>query len=89
MKRAGLCVRYDCDNFGSMLQILATQKAINQAGWDYEIIRYDKRTPLFYLANVTRLFNYGELFYIIFRIINVNFYQLQLFGVSLNQKLFK
>lgn len=57
MKKAGLCVRYDCDNFGSMLQILATQKAINQAGWDYEIIRYDKRTPLFYLTNVTRLFN--------------------------------
>lgn len=57
MKKAGLCVRYDCDNFGSMLQILATQKVINQAGWDYEIIRYDKRTPLFYLTNVTRLFN--------------------------------
>ena len=57
MKKAGLCVRYDCDNFGSMLQILATQKAINNCGWDYEIIRYDKRTPLFYLTNVTRLFN--------------------------------
>ncbi len=57
MKKTGLCVRYDCDNFGSMLQILATQKAINQVGWDYEIIRYDKRTPLFYLANMTRLFN--------------------------------
>lgn len=57
MKKAGLCVRYDCNNFGSMLQILATQKAVNQAGWDYEIIRYDKRTPLFYLTNVTRLFN--------------------------------
>lgn len=57
MKKAGLCVRYDCDNFGSMLQILATQKAINQVGWDYEIIRYDKRTPMFYLTNVTRLFN--------------------------------
>lgn len=57
MKKAGLCVRYDCDNFGSMLQILATQKAINQAGWNYEIIRYDKRTPLFYLTNVSRLFN--------------------------------
>lgn len=57
MKKAGLCVRYDCDNFGSMLQIFATQKAIKQAGWDYEIIRYDKRTPLFYLTNVTRLFN--------------------------------
>ena len=57
MKKAGLCVRYDCDNFGSMLQILATQKAINQVGWNYEIIRYDKRTPWFYLTNVTRLFN--------------------------------
>lgn len=57
MKKAGLCVRYDCDNFGSMLQILATQKAINQAGWDYEIIRYDKRTPLFYITNLTRVFN--------------------------------
>lgn len=57
MKKAGLCVRYDCDNFGSMLQILATQKAIRAAGWDYEIIRYDKRTPLFYITNVTRLFN--------------------------------
>lgn len=57
MKKAGLCVRYDCDNFGSMLQIFATQKAINEAGWEYEIIRYDKRTPLFYLTNITRLFN--------------------------------
>lgn len=57
MKKAGLCVRYDCDNFGSMLQILATQKAIRAIGWDYEIIRYDKRTPLFYISNVTRLFN--------------------------------
>ena len=57
MKKAGLCVRYDCDNFGSMLQILATQRAIRAVGWDYEIIRYDKRTPLFYITNVTRLFN--------------------------------
>lgn len=57
MKKAGLCVRYDCDNFGSMLQILATQEAIKKVGWDYEIIRYDKRTPLFYITNVTRIFN--------------------------------
>lgn len=57
MKKAGLCVRYDCDNFGSMLQILATQRAIRAVGWDYEIIRYDKGTPLFYITNVTRLFN--------------------------------
>lgn len=32
MKKAGLCVRYDCDNFGSMLQILATQKVIEKVG---------------------------------------------------------
>ncbi|MCR5213888.1 MAG: polysaccharide pyruvyl transferase family protein [Eubacterium sp.] len=57
MKKAGLCVRYDCNNFGSMLQILATQKAIEQQGWEYEIIRYDKKTLLFYMSNVTRLFN--------------------------------
>ena len=56
-KKAGLCVRYDCNNFGSMLQILATQRAIEQQGWEYEIIRYDKRTPLFMVTNVTRLMN--------------------------------
>ena len=57
MKKAGLWVRYDCDNFGSMLQILATQKAIEQMGWKYEIIRYDKKTPLFYITNISRIFN--------------------------------
>ena len=57
MKNAGLCVRYDCNNFGSMLQILATQKAIKENGWKYEIILYDKKTLMFYLSNVTRLFN--------------------------------
>lgn len=57
MKKAGLCVRYDCDNFGSMLQILATQKAIKDTGWEYEIILYDKKTPMFYLTNITRIFN--------------------------------
>ena len=57
MKKLGLCVRYDCNNFGSMLQILATQKIIEQLSWDYEIIRYDKRTISFYVSNLTRLFN--------------------------------
>ncbi len=57
MKKVGLCVRYDCDNFGSMLQILATQKAIEKMGWRYEIIRYNKKTPLFMLKNVFRVFN--------------------------------
>lgn len=57
MKKAGLCVRYDCNNYGSMLQILATQKAIEKMGWQYEIIRYDKQTLLFLIKNITRLFN--------------------------------
>lgn len=57
MKKLGLCVRYDCNNYGSMLQILATQKVIERAGWSYEIIRYDKKTVAFILKNIPRLFN--------------------------------
>ena len=57
MKKLGLCVRYDCDNFGSMLQILATQKAIEKCGWQYEIIRYDKKTLGFMIRNFSRVFN--------------------------------
>lgn len=57
MKKVGLCVRYDCNNYGSMLQILATQEAIKKVGWSYEIIRYDKKTPLFLIMNITRVFN--------------------------------
>lgn len=57
MKKLGLCVRYDCNNYGSMLQIFATQKIINKFGWEYEIIRYDKKNVGFLLKNITRLFN--------------------------------
>lgn len=57
MKKLGLCVRYDCNNYGSMLQILATQKAIEECGWQYEIIRYDKKTPKFIIKNLSRVFN--------------------------------
>ena len=57
MKKLGLCVRYDCNNYGSMLQILATQKAIERMGWDYEIIRYDKKTISFLIRNSLRVFN--------------------------------
>lgn len=57
MMKIGLCVRYDCNNFGSMLQILATQKMITRFGGEYEIIRYDKKTPFFMLTNITRIFN--------------------------------
>lgn len=57
MKKIGLCVRYDCNNYGSMLQILATQKAIEKVGWEYELIRYDKKTLSFILKNIPRIFN--------------------------------
>lgn len=55
--KIGLCVRYDCNNYGSMLQILATQKLIQDLGHDYEIIRYNKNTPLFFIRNITRIAN--------------------------------
>ena len=57
MKKIGLCVRYDCNNYGSMLQILATQKAIEDCGYEYEHIRYDKKTIGFFIKNLNRLFN--------------------------------
>lgn len=57
MSKLGLCVRYDCNNYGSMLQILATQKVIKDMGWEYEHIRYNKKTIGFMIKNVTRLFN--------------------------------
>lgn len=57
MYKLGLCVRYDCNNYGSMLQILATEKVIEKTGWTYELIRYDKKTIAFIFKNFTRLFN--------------------------------
>lgn len=65
MRKSGLCVRYDCDNYGSMLQIYATQRAIENCGWKYEIIRYDKKTFGFLVKNIVRIFNpyfmYGKM----------------------------
>jgi len=58
MKKIGLCVCYDTKNFGSQLQVLATQKAVEQLGYDYEVIRYKKKmTPLFVLQSLPRLCN--------------------------------
>lgn len=57
MKKVGLCVRYDCNNYGSMLQILATIRAIEQHDVNVEVIRYDKRTLSFMLSNILRVFN--------------------------------
>lgn len=57
MKKLGLCVRYDCNNYGSMLQIFATQKMIASMGWEYEHILYNKKTIGFMIKNLTRIFN--------------------------------
>ncbi len=58
MKKIGLCVCYDTKNFGSQLQVLATQKAVEELGYDYEVIRYKKKmTPVFVLQSLPRLFN--------------------------------
>lgn len=57
-KKIGLCVCYDTKNFGSQLQVMATQKAIEMLGYDYEVIRYKKKlTPAFILKSIPRLFN--------------------------------
>lgn len=57
--KVALCVRYDCNNYGSMLQIFATQQSLKAIGYDYELLRYDKVTisPSFVLNSLPRLFN--------------------------------
>lgn len=57
MKKLGICVRYDCNNYGSMLQIFATQQAVARCGWEFELIRYDKKTLAFLIKNISRVFN--------------------------------
>lgn len=57
MKKIGVCVRYDCNNYGSMLQILATQVALEKCGYEYEFIRYNKKTFSFVIKNLPRLLN--------------------------------
>lgn len=57
MRKVGLCVRYNCNNYGSMLQIVATQKAIEDCGCAYEHIRYNKKTLSFLLKNLNRILN--------------------------------
>ncbi len=56
--KVGLCVCYDTKNFGSQLQVLATQQSVERFGYDYEIIIYKKTlSPLFAMQSFLRLFN--------------------------------
>lgn len=53
----GVCLKYEQTNYGSKLQALATVKLLKELGLEYEIIRYNKRTPGFVLKSIPRLFN--------------------------------
>lgn len=56
--KVGLCVCYDTKNFGSQLQVLATQQSVERLGHDYEVIIYKKTlSPVFAAQSFLRLFN--------------------------------
>ena len=48
MKKLGLCVRYDCDNYGSMLQILAKHLGISPHQLSYVTHSGEGEGLLFY-----------------------------------------
>ena len=53
----GVCIKYTQHNYGSKLQALATVKAFERLGLEYEIIRYNKKTLSFYLRAILGMFN--------------------------------
>ena len=58
MKKIGICACYSNQNYGSMLQSYATQKAFEAEGFDCEMIRYrKKKTIVFILKQLPRIFN--------------------------------
>ncbi len=57
-KKIGLCVCYDTKNYGSQLQVLATQEMVSRLGYVPEIIRYKKKMSLTFLAqSLPRMLN--------------------------------
>mgnify|MGYP002516256652 CR=1 FL=1 len=52
--KIGLVATYN-NNYGSLLQVYATQKVLKQIGYDSEIISYRKRNPF---TQFLRLFNF-------------------------------
>ena len=58
MKKVGLCVCQETKNYGSQLQVLATEVAVQKLGYEYEIIRYKKKYDLkFVIKSITQLFD--------------------------------
>lgn len=54
MAKLGLCACYGNHNFGSVLQALATCRALEQLDVDYELIRYQKSLSAKRLAQIAR-----------------------------------
>ena len=58
MKKLGVCVVYNNNNYGSMLQSFATQKVLEDLKVTFEVIRYKKKkSPIFILKSIPRLIN--------------------------------
>lgn len=54
----GVCIKYFHENYGGMLQALATVKMLEQRGIDYELIQYKKQlTTIEKIKSIPRLFN--------------------------------
>lgn len=54
----GVCIKYFHENYGGMLQALATVKMLEQCGIDYELIQYKKQlTTTEKIRSIPRLFN--------------------------------
>lgn len=54
----GICLKYTQNNYGSKLQALATVKTLEELGFDYEIIEYNKKTVGFILKSLPRFLNF-------------------------------
>ena len=58
MKKVGLSGCQETKNYGSQLQVLATEVAVQKLGYEYEIIRYKKKYDLkFVIKSIPRLFD--------------------------------
>ena len=53
----GVCLNYRQKNYGSKLQSLATAEILDRTGLEYEIIQYNKKTPLFIAKYLLRCLN--------------------------------
>lgn len=62
-KTVGLCIQYDgIDNYGTVLQALATLKVVQNLGYDARLISYRRKyTPIYILKQIPRIFDYSSI----------------------------